>query len=227
VIILDEFTKRIKQYSENKYGLDYYRFWGWKISVEKKDDHILDENHVEVTHGKLMPIMRYWQTYRPFDTNVISRRLRVNLEEMAESYGIIRKYDLLSLAKAPKDDLKNVWNKLGSVKEIDGNENGVSRYYTIAACKPLMFIWGQTLAFDDIIRKQVLDPGYDGFSKNRWTFQLWYKVMINFRDQILENPDFIEISKYICKQNFGTDEIVPYGQFIDLYYWIGAKNMEK
>ncbi len=226
MIVLEKFSKRIEKYVNMDYGFNYYPFWKWKISIEQNDGHILDQNNVSETHEKLMPIMRYWQTYRPFKTSVISERLRHNLEEIGDAYDRIRQYDLLHFNKAPKADLKIIWNKLGCVKETDGKENRFSRYYSIAVCKPLMFLWGQTLAFDKLVKKNLPDPGYAGFSNNKWTFDLWYNVMKDYQRRILDLPDFVELSKIICRKNFGTEKFVPYGQFVDLNYWVAAKDKQ-
>jgi hypothetical protein len=170
-----------------------------------------------------MPIMRYWQTYRPLDTEICSERLAVSLKEMADAYDNVRKYDLLTLDKAPIDDLKIIWNKLGRVKETDGAEKRVSNYYVIAVCKPLMFLWGQTIAFDNLVRNILRNIGFKWFTDNKWTFDLWYRVMNYYRKQVIEQPEFIELSKICSKEMFGTEEFVPYGQFLDLYYWVKAK----
>jgi len=106
VMDLVKFTDRIKNYSKTNYGIEYYRFWERKINIEKEGNHILDSSNLEDTYKILMPIMREWKTYRPFDTNVISKRLMVKLEEISDSYNRIRAYDLLTFNEVPKKDAR-------------------------------------------------------------------------------------------------------------------------
>ena len=224
MIDLDLFIKRFKMFKAYDYANDFYEFWRWKIKVEQDEtQHILDEKNRTRTHGKLKLIMRAWQTYRPFDSEICLERLESSLEEIASSYYNIKDYSLLNFKDAPVKELRLIWDKLGCVKEPDGRENVVSIYYVIAVAKPLMFLWGQTLTFDSLVRGFMPPLNVRRIGDNRWTFTLWHRAMCSFQDEILNQPEFIELCYKLSKYEFGTDKIVPFGQFIDLYYWIGAK----
>ena len=84
----------------------------------------------------------------------------------------------------------------------------------------MMFLWGQTLAFDSYVRDKM-PTGKVKFTKElTWTFNMWHNVMLEFQERILAQPEFIHLCKEICLREFGTDELVPYGQYYDLYYWV-------
>lgn len=221
----DEFYRRFTVYKKIDYANSYYNFWRRKITIESDGSHILDNIHFSETFNLLGPILRAWQTYRPVSSSVCLPRLKKSLKEIAEDYNSIRTVSLLDFERAPRSILKKIWNKIGCVKEYDGKENIFSDYYVVATTKPMMFLWGQTLAFDEIIRMRMPPSKYARTVDNKWTFTLWYNVMTEFKDRIQEMPDFIELCRKICLSEFGNDEIVPYGQLIDLYYWIGGKNL--
>jgi hypothetical protein len=44
--------------------------------------------------------------------------------------------------------------------------------------------------------------------------------MLKFQDMLNEQPDVVELFKKVSLNEYGTDSIVPYGQLIDLYYWV-------
>ena len=226
MINLEAFRKRFEAYKKMDYANNYYSFWRWKVGIESNDAHILDKEHLSITHEKLKSIMKAWQTYRPKDSTICLRRLEPSLKYIAPIYDEIREIDLLSFPEAPRDKLKEIWQKLGRVKEDDGAERSFSDYFVVAVTKPLMFLWGQTLAFDDLVRTSMPPSRYHNVTENRWTFTLWHNVMEEYHERTLEQPDFIELSREICLEEFGTSDFVPYGQFLDLYYWVGAKCRE-
>jgi hypothetical protein len=154
-----------------------------------------------------------------------------SLKEISSEYDLVRKKSLLEFDKIPRNALESIWHKLGRVKEKDGSENRFSKYYVMATTKQLMFLWGQTLAFDTLIRKMMPSSKYAYIraqgKENRWAFSMWYNVMSEFQERVLEMPDFIELGYKISSDEFGSDKIVPFGQFVDLYYWIGAKKRKR
>lgn len=108
--------------------------------------------------------------------------------------------------------------KLSDVKTFEKNAGGY--YLAMATTKPLMFLWGQTLAFDSVVREHI--PRFDilGIIDNYWSFETWKKVMVRFQEMLKLQPDVVELFKKESSIEYGTDSIVPYGQFIDLYYWV-------
>ena len=219
----EEFYRRFQKFKKIDYANAFYSFWKYKVNIESGTGHILDSTHMQRTFSLLGPILRSWQAYRPMVPSVCLERIEISLSEMVSEYDLIRNISLLEFDKAPRKVLKIIWNKLGRVKECDGNENSFSDYYVVATTKPLMFLWGQTLAFDEIVRDNMPRSNYYGVDQRKWTFTLWYNVMSKFQERVLEMQDFINLCHTICLKEFGNDEIIPYGQFIDLYYWMISK----
>jgi len=219
----EEFYRRFQKFKKIDYANTFYSFWKYKVNIESDTGHILDSTHINQTFSMVGPILRAWQTYRPMSSSVCLERLETSLSEMVSEYDLIRNISLLEFDKAPRNVLKTIWNKLGRVKEYDGTENIFSNYYVMSTTKQLMFLWGQTLAFDQLVRDIMPSSNYSGARARKWTFDLWHNVMSEFQKRVLEMQDFIDLCHTICLEEFGNDEIIPYGQFIDLYYWIGAK----
>ena len=227
MINLDVFLDRFEKFKRIDYANNFYNFWRYKVDIERKGGHILDKDHFSITHDKLGPTLRKWQAYRSpraLDTEVWMRRLKTSLEEISSTYDHIRKFNLLNFQEAPRDNLQFIWHKLGRVKEYNGEEKFISSYYVVSVTKPLMFLWGQTIAFDEVVRGKMPQSRYYGTEKNRWTFTLWYNVMREFQQRVLKQPKFIDLCKDISRREFGTEDFIPFGQFIDLYYWVKDKN---
>jgi len=99
---------------------------------------------------------------------------------------------------------------LGRVKEYDGNSNKYGYYYIISVCKPLLMIWGQTLAFDSRVRRHCpRSYGVPRYS-TRWSLEQWTSVMHEFSRHLNENADRIEAIKTESKRRYGTNFMVPY-----------------
>jgi len=223
MIDLNVWQDRFEQYKKMDYANNFYGFWRWKVSTETSQTHILDKMHLPITHEKLVPIMKAWLTYRPFDPDACLNHLRCSLEEIAPFYNRLRNISLLDLEKTSIDDIKFIWHKLGRAKEKNGMESASSKYFVIAVAKPLMFLWGQTLAFDDLVRGCLPALGFKGASNNRWSFYQWYNTMRRFQERTKNDTEFINLCNEVTRCEFGTEAQVPYGQFLDLYYWVGAK----
>lgn len=224
MIDLEIWQNRYDRYKTLDYANNFYDFWRWKVKVEKNNiNHILDYDHLSKTHDKLIPIMKAWQTYRPYDSDICLQYLKTSLVEIAPVYNKIRHHSLLDLESLPVEDLKYIWHKLGRAKELGGKEHSSTKYYAVAVTKPLMFLWGQTLAFDNLVRTRMPDFNNKGTANIRWTFYLWLIIMKKFRDKIVQNQDFIDLVRETAKKAFGSEKYIPYGQFIDLYYWVGDR----
>jgi len=206
------------------YITQYNDFWKWKISVERHSKgHILDAEHMDYTRKRLMAILPGWQTYRGAKCSY-EKELPIALGRIVDAYNEIKQYSLLEFHKVPDDLLRFVWDTLGRVKE----DSGVSRtdldYFVIAVCKPLMFLWGQTLAFDSINRININKDRSLQFTlqllrRSRWTYSYWKSVMQDFQRELLQKPDIIDYCKSHSCRVFGSNSIIPYGRYLDLYYY--------
>ena len=86
-----------------------------------------------------------------------------------------------------------------------------------------MFLWGQTVAFDSIVRDK-LSQKEDILTDKKWQFEHWKEAMILLQNDLRRSPKIVRLFKNISREKYGTDLIVPYGQFIDLYYWTPKNN---
>ncbi len=206
------------------YLSQYNSFWTWKISVEAQSPHhILDDDHLKETSEKLLAVLPKWQTYRGVKSDY-RRGLPLALSKISDAYNEIRQYSLLEFDRIPDDPLRFVWEILASVKEKQRTERSDSAHFVIAACKPLMFLWGQTLAFDSINRIRIgrdtsLQVTRKGLESNRWTYSRWKDLMQDFQRALQQRPDIINFCRSYSSQLFGSDIMVPYGRYLDLYYY--------
>ena len=224
----EEFENRIKIYSViNGYEDDFIKFWKWKLETETENVHILDYVHRDETHRKLCEMAGKWQTYRPIGG--WRETLRDSLERIADAYNQIRKHSLLEFHDIPQEPLKLIWHELGRVKEKNGDRSSDGIYYAVAITKPLMFLWGQTLAFDSNVREFVPFCGIQKtmLKATKWNFETWRKAVEGSSDFLKQNSAIIDLSKKISIEKYGTDSIVPYGRFLDIYYWIGGSPYER
>lgn len=86
-----------------------------------------------------------------------------------------------------------------------------------------MFLWGQTLAFDSVVRGFMPKFGLSGLTDSNWSYETWKKVMLKFQDLLKERLEVVELFQKVSLNEYGTDSYVPYGQLIDLYYWVRTK----
>lgn len=215
MIDLERFEYKLLSFP-SKYMADFDNFWKWKLKVEIEDAHILDDNHRRETYSKLRDILAQWKAYRNSRNFYPWRTLEFSLETISNAYDQIRMYDLLEFSVIPDQLLKLIWHELGRVKEYNGNRNDTGRYYIISVCKPLMLLWGQTLAFDSHVRENT--PYYVP-QKTRWTFREWKMVMERFQESLQRNSEIVDSFKEKSRRKYGTESIVPYGRFLDIYYF--------
>lgn len=215
------FQSRIDSFSE-EYGNDFINFWKWKIIVESHGtSHILDDRHIAETHHKLSVVLPKWQTYRPYDNTPCLATLRTSLTTIAEAYNQLRKYSLLDFGLIPRNVLAPIWQELGRAKEDRGQTNGSGSYAIIAVCKPLLFLWGQTLAFDSKVRNNLPHKYLvDKYSWN-WDLDEWMRVMILFSKNLNEDKSAVQFIKKKSEEWYGKDAPVPYGRLLDIYYFEG------
>jgi len=222
MIDLERFKSRLQAFEQLDYVGDWNGFWRWKLKTETRNEHILDNNHRKETYRRLCHILPRWLTYRPYDSTLCLKVLENSLENVSDAYDHIRSFSLLEFDRIPSELLELIWHELGRAKEEGGNRGVFGLYYVVAITKPLMFLWGQTLAFDSIVRTHI--PGqYNVSTHNRWRFKEWNRVMRTFHNYLRQKPGVVELFKKVSLEKYGTDLVVPYGQFLDLYYWVEGK----
>lgn len=201
---------------------DFDEFWKWKLKIENENEHILDNNHLKETYEKLIGILGGWQYFRSGKGYHVkpSTTLRDSFEKIADAYNQIRKYTLLEFSDIPNKPLELIWHELGRVKEFDGNKRLDGYYNAIAICKPLMLLWGQTLAFDSQVRGNISPMFKASKYGTRWKFETWRTVMKSFQEKELkQNFEIVDFFKKESRDRYGTNDIVPYGRFLDIYYY--------
>lgn len=223
IIDLKQFRSRLETFALLDYAGDFNGFWRWKLRTDTKNGHVLDDNHRRETYHRLCRILPRWLTYRPYDSTVCLRILGDSLKSISDAYDQIRSYTLLEFNEIPDKPLELIWHELGRAKEENGNRNPGGYYYIVAISKPLMFLWGQTLAFDSIVRGFMPKFNIRGLRDNKWVFRTWKRVMESFQEDLKQQPDCVELFKETSREKYGTDSLVPYGQFLDLYYWVKGK----
>jgi hypothetical protein len=199
---------------------DFNDFWIWKNKVENQDTSILDDKYFETTYIKLNKILKGWQTYRNPKNFNPSKTLKISLKNMRNDYDQIRKYTLLNFKDISEFKLRMIWHELGRVKEYEGETNEGGDYYAVAITKPLLLLWGQTLAFDTRVRRNL--PRIHGVSALdfKMGFSKWYGVMSSLSVELNESPEFIKEVQKISKELYGEAAFIPYGRFLDIYFWI-------
>lgn len=201
-------------------------FWKWKIGIETESKHILDSSHVDETMRKLGPTLKAWSWNRPFGYSNLAAKLRKALEGLSEPYNQIRSYSLLDFSEIPNNALEAVWHELGCVKTT-GGKNPSGYYLAMATTKPLMFLWGQTLAFDSVVRRHMPKFSLSGLSHNYWDFETWKRVMVNFQKGLKQERATVSLFKEVSLSEYKTDSFVPYGRFLDICYWRESKKCAK
>jgi len=136
---------------------------------------------------------------------------------MADSYNQIRTYSLLGFDKVPDKPLNTIWHELGRVKESNGRRTKHGDYYIVSLSKHLMFLWGQTPAFDSKVRTRM-PSSLNVPRKNRWSFEKWKRVLASIQKDINKEPEVVVAFKEESQEKYGTESTVPYGRFLDVYY---------
>lgn len=182
---------------------------------------VLDEKHRDETYRRLSFILPKWQTYRPMDNTPCLATLKNSLSNISEAYNQLKRHTLLDFENIPQEALKTVWHELGKAKETRGETNDYGSYSVISVCKPLLLIWGQTLAFDSKVRKNLPQKyGIDKYSGN-WNMKEWIRVMTLLSRELNQDKKAIEFIKEKAAEWYGENAPVPYGRLLDIYYFEG------
>lgn len=220
MINVKEFEKKYKEFEildfKNR-PHTFHGFWSYKLKVEKQNGHLLDDGHLNETLAKLGPILKIWKWHRPYEFDECFEPLKKALKYISEDYDRIRKFSLLDFDKIPVKELENIWNKLALCKpQTNYAYNGE---LVMAITKPLMFLWGQTPAFDSVVREKMPLFAIQGFRNCRWEFSLFSTVLKKLQNVLIENADLLAAFRKTSIEKYCTDEIIPYGQFLDLCFW--------
>jgi hypothetical protein len=215
VIDLKIFQDKYEKFP-SKYVNDFDSFWKWKIRVENETSHVLDRTHIENTFNRLSIILRGWQAYRngQVDWEPV---LMESLGNISKKYDILRKYNLLTYEEIPVDVLQKIWSQLGRVKEA-GEINDSHSYHIIAVCKPLMLLWGQTMAFDINVRNHLAGR-FNCPRSNTWSFEEWDNVMKGISNALKESPIVTQYFTNLATQKYGQLTMCPFGRFLDIFYF--------
>lgn len=216
----NELEKRVRSFP-SRYLDNFDYVWKWKISIEKKGESIFNEEHLSEAYRRLSNILPKWQTYRNSENSYPYRTLKESLQNIVSSYKEIRAHSLLEFGDISEKALQRVWHELGRVKEFEGRRNSNGSYYAIAACKPLLLIWGQTPAFDSRVRENL--PAKYEIKKFdfRLSFEQWYRAMIMISDDLKRLPECVAVIEKMSCEIYRVGRPIPYGRFLDIYYWIG------
>ena len=205
-----------RRYLEN---FDYV--WKWKVSVEDEVTSVLDEDHRNEAFKRLVKILPRWQTYRNGKNASPYKTLKESLQNISGVYNEIKNYSLLEFNEIPIKSLQHIWHEFGRVKEFEGETNTNGIYYAIAACKPLLLLWGQTPAFDTKVRENF--PREYGVQKLdfRMLFKQWYSAMTMISDDLNKRPNCIQVMEEMSHERYGEDKPIPYARYLDIYYCKG------
>lgn len=220
----DEYKIRFevfKKLDSLTYPFTFGEFWKRKLATENETANILDAGNMEITYNKLSITLGKWRWARPYSLTRLAEGLRLSLQNMQDAYDELRRYSLLEIEEIPDDLLKKVWHEIGCVKDFGKNSGGY--YLVMGATKPLMFLWGQTPAFDSVVRRRMPRFGMTGLTYDHWSYETWKKVLVKFKENLERQQGLIDFLKATSKEEYKTDKIVPYGQLIDLYYWTQPK----
>jgi len=144
--------------------------------------------------------------------------LEQSLKAISDVYDQLRVYPLLEFNKIPNHLLELVWHELGRVKEYNANMNDTCCYYIVSVCKPLMLIWGQTLAFDSRVRANIPHK-YNFVEKTRCSLKEWKRIMESFQENLQQDAESMSFFKKESLRKYGNEFVVPYGRFLDKYHF--------
>jgi len=218
---IEKLKSRIDSFP-SRYMKNFDYVWKWKIRIESNGSaNIFDDKHRGEAYRRLCTILPKWQTYRNGDNADPLRTLKESLANISEAYNQLRTYTMLDFDSIPFETLETVWHELGRVKEYNGKRNEYGPYSIISVCKPLLLIWGQTLAFDSFVRKHIPRSYRAPRYSNRWSLDEWMRVMKEFSECLKKDRKTLEFIGNESEEKYGKDAIIPYGRFLDVYYWKG------
>jgi hypothetical protein len=224
MILAEEFENKYRTFEKLDFKnqpYTFHGFWSYKLKVEKQSGHLLDSEHFDETVTKLGPILKIWKWHRPYEFDECFEPLKKSLKVIAEDYDKVRKFSLLEFDKISTKELEKIWNELSLCKPQTSCSN--TGELVMAITKPLMFLWGQTPAFDSVVREKMPLFFISGFKNCRWEFSLFTTVLKRLQHVLLANNELVASMHKISMVKYGTEETLPYGQFIDLCFWTDSE----
>jgi hypothetical protein len=185
------------------------------VNIEDNAINILDPQYFDETHVRIVPILRRWQYFRNSKNQDTYGTLRSALSNIAPLYAQLKNYSLLNFNDIERGLLEKIWHELGRCKEENGNINEYGEYSVIAVCKPLMLLWGQTLAFDSNVRENMKRQKLH----YHWSFERWYSIMNEIMSGLRKNQSLLELFKDDSNTRYLQDAIIPYGRYLDIYFF--------
>jgi hypothetical protein len=185
----------------------FHGFWSIKLRVEKENSHLLDNKNINETLARLGPILKIWKWHRPYEFEHCFEPFKKSVRSISDSYSKIRNFSLMEFDKAPVKDLERIWNALGSVKPKGSHGQYDELVMTIT--KPLMFLWGQTPAFDSVVREKMPSFNLTGFKNTRWEFSLWISVMTKLQTYLTSNAELVSSFRRISTEKYGNGSDGP------------------
>ena len=225
MIDIQEFEKRYTTFEKldnANYPYTFKRFWSYKLKIENKDSHILDRENRTKTAIQLGHILKLWKWHEPYEFDPCFKKMEKSLETISDSYDRIRNFNLTEFNMIPENDLRRIWNEFSKIKNENNKSNFIGEIVETIT-KPLMLLWGQTPAFDSVVRTKMILSNCPGFSNPRWEFRLWLRVMNELQKILNDNSELVDTFRKKSQEKYGIATIVPYGQFFDLYYWTENK----
>ncbi|HVP96760.1 hypothetical protein [Methanoregula sp.] len=206
------------------YHSDFDCFWNWKNKIESEKDHILDSQNLDRTCQKLLSILKKWQYFRgPKSKEKPHKNLKVALSNISDEYAIIRNLTLLEIEKFPYESFHIIWQELGNMKTL-ADEASSQQPLVISICKPLMLIWGQTLAFDTKVRNNFTrDQDIRKLNKYRWSLNEWFYSLYLCNKLLNENEEFKYYLTNCSVKKYRKKGPVPFGRLLDIYYFTPGK----
>ncbi|MHA1714331.1 MAG: hypothetical protein ACTSXP_01695 [Promethearchaeota archaeon] len=195
--------------------------------------HILDHNNRQETFDILYPILVSWQWARPRPPEALKGRLSVAFENITDDYDEIRQSSMFDAEIFQESHekhlaLKRIWNELGVVKVGNETSRELMRYLIMPITKVLMFLWGQTPAFDKYVRENMNESSQLASivsSRDYWTFNEWIVTLKVIKDKTTDSLkamfDETALEEYNVAPRRGY--LIPYGQFIDCCFWVYDK----
>ena len=235
--IVNDFAETIKRFMESctSDSSTFVNFWKRKIKLETNSESILDESNIDLTTNCLIGMAKSWKLYRGTKMVHIKNNLRNTLQQITSLYDTVRSKTLMDLGtKKVSEDLEkplnDLWEKLASIKD---KENSEKSFLIMAPTKFLMFLWGQTPAFDEYLRTRYAKGLWNKSSgdelnknpwtrNNRWTFKEWIGALNLIGDRIRKNNLLKTKLEELNDRYFESkseNRIIPYGFFIDAYLW--------
>ena len=222
MIDLTEFEKRwliLERIEEKERPHTFTNFWFYKLKIENETNHILDKEHIERTISKLGNLLKKWDWNKPYSFEDCFNKLSQSLTRISESYNRIRHFSLKDFDKIHEQELRNIWKELGSAKETQDNVSNNLGQLIMPITKPLMILWGQTPTFDSVNRDDIWFSNYKEFKNPRWNYSFWIHIMKELSNFIKQNQKVDETFQQTTLKKYGTDRIIPYGRFFDIYFY--------